>query len=134
MDDRESRDLVERGTGIVYRKTSRRGFLAKMSSALAGLGVGQVVLAQTASADPKCCTGTACRSIGVTCNCDGGGRQLCPEGWSYNGYTWGCCLEGDRLFLCRDCVSDTSGTLCVCGCRTTRSCAPTLTELAAEGV
>jgi hypothetical protein len=134
MSQTEGRDVVERGAAAVYARTSRRGFLAKMSGFLAALGLGEIGLAKAAAADPLCCIGTSCKSLGLRCACDRGTRRLCPQGWQYTGYTWGCCLSGDRLYLCSDCVSSRSGGFCVCGCRTDQNCTATMTQLAAERI
>jgi hypothetical protein len=133
MTEHEPRDLMARGAGAIYEKTGRRGFLAKTSGFLAALGLGTFAATKGAAADPQCCVGPACKDMGLRCKCGNPNESLCASGWHYSGYTWGCCLTGDRLFLCKDCIRDSGGNLCVCGCRTTKSCNLTVTELVGRG-
>ena len=126
-------DLVPKGADAVYARTSRRGFLAKASAALAAVGLGEMGVAASARADPLCCTGTSCGSLGLECGCGNPSPMDCPRGWRYTGYTWACCLQGvGKLFLCRDCLKN--HRVCVCGCASDYNCQSTMTELAASGI
>lgn len=104
---------------VVYRQTSRRGFLAKAGAALVGasaIGVIGLIDAEPAEAGGACCTGSNCVDVG--CGCPG--ISKCSTGCSWTGYTWTCC-GGGHLVYCSDCTNS-KGTLCSCAYVTHLSC------------
>jgi hypothetical protein len=116
-------------TRAVYNRSSRRGFLARASAVLVGVGAMGVVEASTAAADaPACCTGHNCKAAGGSCP----GVGMCPTGWTYTGYTWTCCA-GNHLVYCSDCRSASTGQVCACSYRSRNSCTAgqTATEVSA---
>lgn len=123
-----SENKSSRAAKAVYRRTSRRGLLAKAGAAVVAVGLGEAAFASSAEAAPVCCSGGQCASCPGTCP----GTLSCPSGWSYTGYRWECCYSS-RTYYCRDC-RNSSGTICVCACRTNYPCAApglTATELSA---
>ena len=114
----------------VYRKSSRRGFLAHAAGALMAVGVGEAVVASPAEAATNCCNGLGCEShYGLKCACEGGNpATTCPPDWPYTGYTWTCCGSNGRLRYCTDCRNGSS--TCFCACHSPQPCTLTMTELA----
>src|SRR5689334_21018899 len=96
-------ELSQQAGQAVYRRTARRGFLARAAAVMIGVGVASVTDTQPAAAEaPGCCTGRNCKAGGGSCP----GVGLCPGGWTYTGYTWTCC-SGNRKYYCSDCRNDT---------------------------
>jgi hypothetical protein len=130
MDDhaRAEREVGSKAAQAIYRRTRRRGFLAKASALLIGASAAGVLAEPTpAAADaPSCCSGAGCKASGGSCP----GVGACPSGWTYTGYTWTCC-SGHYLLYCSDCRNDTTGLVCSCTYHTRSRCtgALTLTEL-----
>ena len=124
-------DLVfERSTRRLYRGTSRRHFLARVSAALFAAGAVPVLPIARGRAETKkdgiqaddetrCDYWRYCAIDGYLCSCCGGGLTTCPPGTEPSPITWiGTChnpADGrDYIISYNDCCGKTSCGRCFC--------------------
>ncbi len=120
--------LLERTTRKLARKTSRRGFLARLGVALTGAAalpllpvMRQMALAsENDPGDPKSCEyWRYCAIDGFLCTCCGGTKSSCPPGTVMSPITWvGTCRNPgdgkDYIISYNDCCGKTYCGRCQC--------------------
>jgi hypothetical protein len=110
--------MVKKGVEWLDRKSSRRGFLARIGKVVAAAGAAlaaQPLLADTAEA-ANCCAG-------VRASCCQSTIGSCCSGYTYTGYTWYCCSGPDvRAYVCWDCRQNSSGLVYYCNRQTQLVC------------
>ena len=130
--------LFERGARGLARRTSRRGFLTRVGTALVGAGAFPLLPVARAAeppsvpddsaldgeeGDPKSCNyWRHCAIDGFLCSCCGGSQNSCPPGTEMSPITWiGTCRNPgdgkDYIISYNDCCGQ---SLCM-RCRCTRT-------------
>jgi len=122
--------IVERGTRRLYRGTSRRHFLTRVSGLIFAAGAVPLLPVARGQAAPRtegvqaedatrCDYWRYCAIDGFLCSCCGGGLTTCPPGTEPSPITWiGTChnpADGKNYIISyNDCCGKTSCGRCFC--------------------